>query len=281
LLGALRKLLLPLVRHLIGVGITYPVFAELLKRVFLDAARAEAQAAGGRLTDSRLTLLSGVHRKDIRRMAREESVPSEAPPLHAIGTTLVARWLSDPAYAGADGRPVALARSAARGGALSFPALAAAVSGDVRPRAILDELSRLGVVRVENDLVHLAVGGFVPTREPDAKAFYFGEAVHDHIAAGMHNLRDGKPPFLERNVYYDELSPAAVARIRDRAQSLAMGMLTDVNRLGDAEERDDPPAPGQRMRMRLGVYFYAAPVEPQPRQLRLVPAPSTRSGGAQ
>jgi hypothetical protein len=271
LLAAVTRLLLPLVRYLVSVGITYPVFAEVLKRVFLEAAKAEAHAAGGRVTDSRLTLLSGVHRKDIRRLTREAPEPAEVPPLHAIGTALVARWLSDPAYLGQDGEPLPLERSATRGGAQSFAALAASVSADVRPRAILDELVRLGIVRVEDDLVHLAVSGFVPAAQSDARAYYFGEALHDHVAAGTHNLRGHTPPFLERSVYYDELSPAAVARLGAHAESLAMGMLTEVNRQGEAEERDDPPPAAARMRMRLGVYFYAAPVAPPPPALRLVP----------
>jgi hypothetical protein len=272
LLNAVSRLLLPLVRHLIAFGITYPVFADMLKRVFLEAAQAEARAAGGRLTDSRLTLLSGVHRKDIRRLMREEPEGTEVPPLHGIGTALVARWLSDPAYSGPDGQPVPLPRFASRDGGKSFSALAESVSADVRPRAILDELVRLGIVRTEGDHVELAVPGFVPAQQPDTKAYYFGEAIHDHVAAGTHNLRGGRPPFLERSVYYDELSPVAVGRIAERAETLAMGMLTDVNRLGEAEERDDPPAPAQRMRMRLGVYFYAEPVAPAAPALKLVPS---------
>jgi hypothetical protein len=56
-------------------------------------------------------------------------------------------------------------------------------------------------------------------------------------------------------------------------------MPTDVNRQGESEERDDPPAPEQRMRMRLGVYFYAAPVEPPPRRLRLVATQVPTNGG--
>jgi hypothetical protein len=275
-MSALHRLLMPLARYLVSVGITYPVFAELLKRVFVEAARQEAQATGGRVTDSRLTLLSGVHRKDIRRLTREGPVDEEAPPMHAIGTSLVARWLSDRHFLDAEGKPLPLPRSTTRGGAASFAALAQSVSADVRPRAILDELARLGVVRVDQDLVYLEVGGFVPRHEPTAHARNFGEALHDHIAAGTHNLRGAGPAFLERSVYYDELSPAAAMRIADRAESLAMGMLTEINRQGEAEERADPPSDAERTRMRLGVYFYAEPVaKPQP--LKLVssrPAPA-------
>lgn len=271
LVAALRRLLHPLVRLLVAEGVTYPFFADLLKELFVTAAREEALANGGRVTDSRLTLLSGVHRKDIRRLTREAPADPARSQLHRVGTTLIARWLSEGRWRDASGNPIALPRSATRGGQVSFAALAESVSADVRPRAILDELVRLGVVRVDDDeLVHLEVAGFVPSKEPDAKAYFFGEGLHDHIAAAAHNLRGGLPPFLDRGVFYDELSPAAVERLAQRSEKLAMGVLTEINREAEAEERDDPPDPGQRMRMRLGVYYYTAPVTASPPNLRLV-----------
>ena len=92
--------------------------------------------------------------------------------------------------------------------------------------------------------------------------FWLKRATPQNIVIG--GLAGAAPPLLERSVQYDELAPAAVARIAERAQGLAMGMLTDFNRQAEAEERDDPPAPGQRMRMRVGVYFYSDPGDDTP-----------------
>ena len=132
-----------------------------------------------------------------------------------LGTQIVARWLGDPAYHDREGRPRVLPRTPSKGGAESFAALVEKVSKNVRPRSVLDELVRLGVAEVDaDDRVHLVTRGFVPAKELDAKAFYFGEALHDHLAAGVHNLEGGKPAWLERSVYYDELSPAAVAQLQ-------------------------------------------------------------------
>ena len=138
------------------------------------------------------------------------------------------------------------------------------VSTNVRPRSVLDELIRLGVVEIDaEDRVHLVTRGFVPGKELDAKAFYFGEAMHDHLAAAVDNLGGSKPAWLERSVYYDELSPAAVQQLTEKSERLSMQVLQEINRDGMALEASDPPSPEQRMRMRLGVYFYAEPV-PQP-----------------
>lgn len=259
--ASVRRLLRPLIRLLVTHGITYPYLIELLKQVYVETAADEFAIGGKRPTDSRLTLLTGVHRKDIRRLLREPGPAPESPPGLTLGTQIVARWLGERAYCDARGKPIALPRTPRRGGVRSFAGLVESVSTNVRPRSVLDELVRLGVVEIDaDDNVHLVTRGFVPGKELDAKAYYFGEALHDHLASGVHNLTGAGPPELERSVYYDELSPAAVAKLRARAETLAMSALQAINVEGMALERDDPPRPDERMKIRLGVFFHAEPV---------------------
>jgi hypothetical protein len=263
--AALRRLLRPVVRLLVGQGITYPFLSELLKAVYVELAANEFTVGGKHPTDSRLTLLTGVHRKDIRRLLRDVSTDEGPPQALTLGTNIVALWLGDPVYHDRDGMPRALPRTPSKGGAESFAALVEKVSKNVRPRSVLDELMRLGVVEVDaEDNVRLLAHAYVPGKELDAKAFYFGEALHDHLAAGVHNLAGGRPVWLERSVYYDELSPAGVNALLAKSEQLSMHVLQEINREGMAREASDPPKPGQRMRMRLGVFFYAEPVDTPP-----------------
>jgi uncharacterized protein DUF6502 len=278
IVAALRRMLRPLVRMLVAHGITYPFLTEMLKSVFVETAASEFTLDGQRPTDSRLTVLTGVHRKDIRRLLREPEPEPETPPCLTLGTQIVARWLGDRAYCDDMGKPLALPRTPSQGGDHSFAALVESVSKNVRPRSVLDELKRLGVVAIDaNDYVHLITSGFVPGKELDAKAFYFGEAMHDHLAAGAHNLEEGARPFFERSVYYDELSPEAVELLRAQAEKLSMEVLKEINKRGMALERGDPPEPERRMRMRLGIYFFsskfspASPTEPAPKREKSKP----------
>lgn len=259
--AALRRLLRPIVRLLLSHGITFPYLGDLLKLIYVETAEAEFGLGLRPLTDSRITLLTGVHRKDVRRLRREAPLNVEPPPSLTLGTRIVAVWLGDPSYLDREGRPRALPRTPSKGGAESFAALVEKVSKNVRPRSVLDELARLGVVEIDaDDNVRLTAGGFVPVKELDAKAFYFGEALHDHLAAAVHNLAGVPPAWFERSVYYDELTPAAIAKLTARSEELSMHLLQEINRDGMTLEASDPPPPGQRMRMRLGVYFYAEPV---------------------
>jgi len=262
--AAIRRVLRPLVRVLVAHGITYPFLADMLKSIFVETAANEFTLDDKRPTDSRLTVLTGVHRKDIRRLLREPGPEPETPPGLTLGTKIVARWLGDRANADDLGRPRALARTPSQGGDQSFAALVESVSTNVRPRSVLDELLRLGVVEIDaDDYVHLVTSGFVPGKELDAKAFYFGEAMHDHLAAGAHNLEGAGRPFLERSVYYDALSPESVEALRAQAEKLSVDVLKEINKRGMALEREDPPSPGKRMRIRLGVFFYSAPMPGQ------------------
>jgi hypothetical protein len=47
-------------------GITYPQFAQALKTTFFDVARKELEERDSRITDSSISILSGVHRKDVK-----------------------------------------------------------------------------------------------------------------------------------------------------------------------------------------------------------------------
>ena len=278
--AALRRVLRPIVRLLVRHGITFPYLADLLKLIYVETAEAEFALGGRPLTDSRITLLTGVHRKDVRHLRRDVDVDALPQPSLTLGTQIVARWLGDPAFLERRGRPRPLPRTP-KGGSESFAALVERVSKNVRPRSVLDELLRLGVVEIDDsDQVHLVTRGFIPGKDLDAKAFYFGEALHDHLAAAVHNLGGGSPTWLERSVYYDELSPAAIEKLTARSEQLSMQVLQEINREGMALEASDPPAPEKRMRMRLGVYFYAEPVSPIP--ARAAPKASqrkrTRSG---
>ena len=255
---ALRRLLRPLVRLLLANHVTQPLLAGLLKGVYVEVGEEELADAGTPQTASRLSLLTGVHRKDIRRL-RESAAETDAPPASvSLGARLVARWTADPEFLDAEGHPLALRRSSAAAEGPSFERLVASVSTDIRPRAVLDEWLRLGVVELADDRVRLNAEAFVPERGFDEKAHYFGRHLHDHIAAGAHNLAGEKPALLERSVYYDELSPDSVAELAALSEQLGMEALQAVNRRAMALQAADADRPEHepRMRMRLGIYFY-------------------------
>ena len=195
LIRAVRHVLHPLVRLLLAQGLTYPWLSDMLKGIFVDVADRDFQLAGKRQTDSRVSLLTGVHRKDVRRLRDEDGDrSSRMPPAVSLGSQLVARWVTTPRYLDEEGMPIPLARLASQGGELSFEALVATVSKDIRARAVLDEWMRLGVALLDaDDRVILNSEAFVPARGFDEKVFYFGQNVHDHVSTAVDNVIGVEP----------------------------------------------------------------------------------------
>jgi hypothetical protein len=266
LVAALRHLLQPLVRLLTAQGFTYPMLADLLKKIYVDVAVRDFRLDGAAPTDSRVTLLTGVHRKDVKRL-RDGAAPEgeSMPETVALGAQLAAAWTTRRALRDRKGRPRPLPRLASQGGERSFEGLVASISKDIRARSLLDEWVRLGVAKIdEQDRVVLSSSAFVPSRGFDEKAFYFGHNLHDHIAAAAHNVQGEGPPFLERSVHYEGLEAASVANLKELAERAGMEAVQAVYREAKERETRDRKAEGLKQRITFGIYFYNVPVSPPP-----------------
>ncbi len=266
-LARVLRVLQPLVRLLVRQGVTYTVLAAALKRVFVDAAQQELQARGMARTDSAVTLLSGVHRRDVRELtrgaARSAGAEQRPAPL-SLAAEVVARWLSDPLFTDAAGQPEPLPRGGTEPN--SFDALVAGVSSDVRARAVLEELLRLGVVHEADGQVRLHGQGFAPQQGFEELAWLMADNLHDHAAAASANLQ-GDGHFLEQAVFVDQLSPASVAQVQAAAQTAWRQAFQTV--MASAQEHFDAdavhsPADQRSQRARFGVYFYSAPMASDP-----------------
>lgn len=273
LLRALRHVLRPLVRLMLARGISYPYLAELLKGLFVEVADKNFRLNDKPPTDSRISLLSGVHRKDVSRLrVAFRGVGDASPAVVSLGSQLVSRWLACAPYLDQAGKPQPLARLVSEGGELSFEALVSSVSKDIRSRVVLDEWLRLGVVHLDDDSrVCLNAEAFVPTKGFEEKNYYFGRNLHDHASAAAHNLlgeaqagAEKFVPFMERSVHCDELSPQSIAHLARQCEDLGMQALLAVNKSSlEAETRDRDESPDQpRQRMTFGIYFYAEPAAP-------------------
>jgi hypothetical protein len=242
------------VRLLLQQQITYPYLADLLKHVYVELANEEFALAEKRQTTSRVSLLTGIHRKDVKRLRETPPGADAAPAVVSLGAQLVARWTGVDAYTDGSGHPRPLPRA---GEAPSFESLVASVSKDIRARAVLDEWLRLGVATLDaENRVRLEVEAFVPERGFDEKAFYFGRNLQDHIAAAAHNLNGDHPPFLERSVYYDQLSPASVRELRELSERSGMDALQIVNRRALALQTQDATRDDAIQRVNFGIYCF-------------------------
>jgi len=261
------RLMAPLVQWLLRHGVSYAAFAELSKSVFLEAARGELERDQAKPTQSALSMLSGLHRKDVRAL---ELAPraQPAPPRPTLSSQVFTRWVTDPRYRGTDGKPRALPRSGAR---RSFETLCREFSNDVHPRTVTDELLRLGLVELVGERLVPVASGFVPAPRLDELTALFSANAADHLAAAVSNLTLEAPKFLEQSIYADGLTPESIELLHQAARAAWASAFEAV--VGQARERVavDSKSDGDR-RMRFGVYFYSEPAAPPAAATEAVPA---------
>lgn len=261
---ALRRVLHPLVRLMVARGITFSAAVEVLKRAYIDVADQHFRLTDEHQTDSRVSLITGLHRKDVKRLraSGDDRSPEFVPPSVSLGEKIVTAWTTDRRYSDAEGRARPLPRLARHGGEASFEALVAGVSKDIRSRAVLDEWVRLGIARIDGeDRVCLNSEAFVPRDGEEEKAFYFGHNVGDHLAAATHNVLGEAPPFLERSVHYSGLTLEAIEAIARLSERLGMNALKGVQRVAIAKDAEGPGDGSRRARFTFGIYFYSEPLE--------------------
>ncbi|MGE3335922.1 MAG: DUF6502 family protein [Rhodospirillaceae bacterium] len=256
LISALRRLLRPLVRLLIAKGVGLAALMELLKEAYVDVALNEFPVDGKKQTDSRVSLLTGVHRKDVKRLRERPTEKMAVPRSIGLGAQIVSRWLGSKETTDKKGQPLPLPRKTESRGP-SFDSLVSGVSKDMRPRALLDEWLRLGVARLDEEgRVVLNRLAFVPEKGFEEKAFYFGRNIHDHLAATAHNLLEEGNPKLERSVHYTGLTDESAAELAEAAERTGMKALLEMNRLAlELKEKDEGRATATR-RINFGLYFF-------------------------
>lgn len=257
LIASLRRILRPIVRLLINRGVTFPFAANVLREVYVDVAVEEFPMSGKPQSDSRITLLTGVHRKDVKRLRQQEMRALRPPRAASLGSQLIARWTSLPEYLDETGAPRPLPRLASSNERHSFESLVRSVNTDIRPRVVLDEWLRLGIAQVdEQDRVSLSVRAFIPRGGSEEMTYYFGRNLHDHVAASVHNMLGEEPALLERSVNYNNLKPEAVAELAALAQQRGMETLQEINARGLTLQQQQSGEPEASNRFNFGIYVF-------------------------
>lgn len=262
LVRAVERLARPLVRLLLDKQITFPFVAALLKRIYVDVAERDFALEGRRQTDSRISLLTGIQRRDVRRL-RASPLDEASQRGVVLGALVVSRWTADPVFLDESGRPRPLSLRK-REGSPSFEDLVVSVSTDIPPRSMLDEWLRLGVVDIDaENRVVLRQESFVAPEGLDEKLHFFGRNLRDHIEAGVHNVRGGEPPFFDRSVFYDDLRAESVEELRRVAAEEGAELLRRINQRALRLQNADRGARDANKRMTVGAYFLRGDVQGQ------------------
>ena len=102
----LARLLRPLVRLCIRSGMTFPALAQLLRELFVNVAEHDFALDGKEQTDSRVSLLTGIHRKEVARLRGAGTPVNETPATLSRTSAIIARWMAAPEFTDKAGDPL-------------------------------------------------------------------------------------------------------------------------------------------------------------------------------
>ena len=137
--SALARILRPIVKLLLQRGLRYGRIQALMKALLVSEAVALSEHHSQKPTDSRISILTGLQRKDVKALRSEET--SIAPPSMGPLPRLIAAWTSEPMFLGRDHAPLPLPRIA-EPNQPSFELLCRRITQDVHPRTLLEEIAR-------------------------------------------------------------------------------------------------------------------------------------------
>lgn len=259
LAAALSAVLRPSARLAVSSGLPFAQAAELFKRAFVEAAQGDS--AAGRV--SRISTATGLNRREVTRLLAAQP-RTAAIRSRSIAAEVFAHWTTAPEFRTKRGTPRALPR---QGPGASFEALAQAVTTDVHPRSILEELMRLGLARHDaaRDTVALVKDAYVPRGDALRMLGFLGDNVGDHLEAAVDNvLGDGRRHF-EQAVFADDLSDESMAQVRALVTTqwklLIEAMVPALERM---IENDQHLGRTRDQRLRIGLYTFNAGVPTAP-----------------
>jgi hypothetical protein len=245
----LSNILRPIVRLAIHVGVGYPEMAAAMRRQFVDVARIEYRDGDKELSESRVSVLTGIARADLRRRRIEEEGGSS--PL-SLSHRIALRWTQRP-YLDADGRPQPLPRLASQAKrGRSFEDLVADVHTDIRARALLDDwLSRGFATLDDQDRVHFDSQRFSREAGDDVLLHNAAHTIHDAAAAVVDGLVSRQPGNFSNMAFFENLTEDQVVELRQHAAELGHTAVYGANDKGESFDRSNPGT----MRVTFGIFF--------------------------
>src|SRR6185369_11953162 len=262
--GAVTRLLKPLARILLRHNVSFLTFSDLAKRVFVEVAEEAYPPQGRKQSVSRIAMLTGLSRKEVLRVKRlpppndDESLAQQE-----RSTRVISGWSRDPRFLDSEGNPLPLHFD---GEENSFCDLVRRYSGDIPPRAVLDELFRVGLAeRREDGRIGLIVRGYIPRSGSAEKLSIMGVEASDLLNTIDHNIHaEGESPLFQRKVCYYKFPSRYLPELRELTNRRSQELLEELNRWMAERDNAEPGEVGQGEEVRrtgLSIYYFEGPPE--------------------
>ncbi len=258
--AAVHKVLRPLVRLLIRNGVDCGSFEEEVRRAYVSVAMTDFSLDNRKPSISRAATLTGLSRKEVSRLAALSS-RDEAEEAFERGqnraASVVAGWVRDTDFQDGRQQPRPLPMEDVASG---FPALVKRYGGDVPPRAVLDELVRVGAAELLTDgRARLTARSYLPTRDDAAKIEILGTDTRHLLETIYHNLdHSGVEARYQRKVLYDDVPTEHILAFKQFAAEHCQHLLETFDReLAKVDRSANPEVSGTGRRLvGVGMFYF-------------------------
>lgn len=268
-LTACGRLLEPLVPLLLELGIGVGQFEDLIRSLYVQAAKSVAlrsRKGGERSASSRdarrqpsvaaIAMLTGLTRAVVAQLLDKGSVRAFPNVIgHQRAERVLSGWQHDPDFR--DDRTGTPALLALRGTGRTFTALVKRHSGDPRVRTLLTELLRVRAVRRHRDGRLELIRSTYASRELDPQGIaLIGEYARDYLQSLVGNARRPAVPLYMRRVMNTRFDSAEAGKLlRDIALQADATMESVDAAINDPSATVTARDAGRPM-SRLGATFF-------------------------
>ena len=258
LLKALLIALRPLMRLLIRSGIGFREFSEISKIAFVEVATSDFGLRGRPTNISRVAVMTGLTRKDVRRI-RDKSEAGDASEM--LRTTPMAeimhRWHTVPDFVGEDGDALTLPFE---GEGLSFSGLVKRYGGDIPPGAMRTELKRVGAIDIDPDGKLVPIKRYITGADIEEKMeIALSMAIYPAILTAEHNCNpdNADKTWIQRQAASAQIKEADRAKIRNVTRDKLIEFVESIDDLFAAYEtiNKNESSEGDRA-IGIGVFYF-------------------------
>ncbi len=248
----LLRLLRPLVRVMLNHGISQGAFADISRQAFVEEGFTHMARAGKRPTVSGVAALTGLSRKEVKRLNESDvNALSAASQRRNRAIRVISGWMNDPAFQ-TSGQPAPLALE---GEGMSFPEVVKRYSGDITPAAMLSLLVESGNVCIDGDQAILEKKAFIPMDTPMDRLNILGTDAGELIETIGHNML-AKPEdrYFQRKVSNALVPRHALGDFRELSNRRSQELLEEYDAWLSSRELKEPDD-GDAAYVAVGIYY--------------------------
>jgi len=243
---AVERVIRPFIRLIVG-RISCGFLVQQIKRIYIEEARRwiERNDQNGRVTKSKLAMLSGLDTRTISTIEAQGASPEEC----TVGDLcaeagVLYRWTSNPEFHDQAGEP---GRLPIMGKSRSFQSLVSSTIGrNVTYQTVLERLLESGNVEIEQeDFLRLVNPYYQPVKASEQTIIDAGSlSIGRMTETVLHNMEasDKSDRLLQQNRWSRRIPSAALPELRLKSREVIARQMLEIESLIDSYEvEEDSP----------------------------------------